>query len=71
MAVRLKYAGVDPSLIKVEPDISTALDKAIRSSAPRRNPLRLPHLHIDASLPKASTQPWLGAKPVLGGLRPV
>ncbi|MCL4535654.1 MAG: DUF1727 domain-containing protein [Bacteroidetes bacterium] len=32
MAVRLKYAGVDPALISVEPDRSRALQQALRDT---------------------------------------
>ena len=31
MAVRLKYAGVDPSLIKLDVDIAGALENAVRA----------------------------------------
>jgi hypothetical protein len=33
IAVRLKYAGVDESLIEVEPSIERALDSAVAGSA--------------------------------------
>ena len=29
MAVRLKYAGVDPDAVRVEPDLAAALDTAV------------------------------------------
>jgi UDP-N-acetylmuramyl tripeptide synthase len=29
MAVRLKYAGIDPGLVQVEPDLAAALDAAV------------------------------------------
>ncbi len=43
MAVRLKYAGVDPATIDVHEDIASSLDDAVRQDA--RAPLRPPHLH--------------------------
>jgi UDP-N-acetylmuramyl tripeptide synthase len=35
MAVRLKYAGVDPELLEVEPSIERSLDRAVEASAGR------------------------------------
>ncbi len=35
MAVRLKYAGVDPALIEVEPRIAASLDRAVEGSGGR------------------------------------
>ena len=32
MAVRLKYAGVDPALIEVEPRIAASLDRAVEGA---------------------------------------
>jgi lipid II isoglutaminyl synthase (glutamine-hydrolysing) len=42
MAVRLKYAGVDPSLIRVEGDIGEALDAALRDLSPGQTLYVLP-----------------------------
>jgi UDP-N-acetylmuramyl tripeptide synthase len=33
MAVRLKYAGVDPDLVRVEPDLAAALDAAVAAGS--------------------------------------
>ena len=34
LAARLKYAGVDPARIRVEPDIARALDRALLGGSP-------------------------------------
>ena len=42
MAVRLKYAGVEPDRIEVEPDLSAALDRALAAGAANESLYLLP-----------------------------
>lgn len=42
MAVRLKYAGVAPALVKLEPDVGEALDAAVRALPPAETLYVLP-----------------------------
>jgi UDP-N-acetylmuramyl tripeptide synthase len=42
MAVRLKYAGVDPARLRVEPDLRRALELALRSAEPGETVYVLP-----------------------------
>jgi UDP-N-acetylmuramyl tripeptide synthase len=42
MAVRLKYAGVEPERIKIEPDLRRALELALAAAEPTETVYALP-----------------------------
>ena len=71
LALRLKYAGIDPARIRVQPDLSRALREAAAdgpAGSELRAALRAAHLHRDARAARAACRARRGAQRVVVSL---